>query len=132
LTSYETDSLPLAYLNARLRSVGHALRGISSLLRDQPNARLHALATVLVIVAGALLRISPVEWGLIALAVACVWAAEAMNTAVEAVVDLISAERQALAAKAKDVAAGAVLLAACGSVVIGLLVFVPHLLRMFG
>ena len=123
--------MPIDYLSARLRSVGHAARGLASLVRDEPNARIHALATVLVFVAGALLRLSPAEWGLIVLAVACVWAAEALNTAIETLVDLISPERRPLAGKAKDVAAGAVLLAACGSVVIGLLVFVPHLLRIF-
>ena len=122
--------MPIDYLSARLRSVGHAVRGLGSLVRDEPNARIHAAATILVIVAGAWLRISPTDWGLIALAIACVWAAEAMNTAIEALVDLVSPERQPLAAKVKDVAAGAVLIAACGSVVIGLLVFVPHLLRL--
>ena len=123
--------MPIDYLSVRLHSVGHAVRGLALLVRDEPNARIHALATVLVLVAGALLRLSPTEWGLIALALACVWAAEALNTAIETLVDLISPERQPLAGKAKDVAAGAVLLAACGSVVIGLLVFVPHLLRLF-
>jgi len=123
--------MPIDYLSVRLHSVGHAVRGLALLVRDEPNARIHALATVLVLVAGALLHLSPIEWGLIALAVTCVWAAEALNTAIETLVDLISPERQPLAGKAKDVAAGAVLLAACGSVVIGLLVFVPHLLRLF-
>ena len=123
--------MPMDYLSARLRSVGHAVRGLALLVREEPNARIHAFATVLVVVAGALLHLSPTEWGLIALAVASVWAAEALNTAIEALVDLISPERQALAAKAKDVAAGAVLVAAGGSFVIGLLVFVPHLLSFF-
>ena len=130
MSDLEADSMPFDYLSGRLRSVGHAMRGIGSLVRDEPNARIHLLATVLVVVAGAWLHLSRIEWGLIALAVASVWAAEAFNTAMEALVDLISPERQLLAAKAKDVAAGAVLLAACGSVVIGLLVFVPHLLGL--
>ena len=104
--------MPLAYLTARLGSIGHALRGLAALMRTEPNARIHAVATMLVIVAGALLRLSALEWGLIALAITCVWAAEALNTAIEAVVDLVSPESRPLAARAKDVAAGAVLVAA--------------------
>ena len=123
--------MPFDYLSARLRSVGYAVRGLALLVCDEPNARIHALATVLVIVAGAWLHLSPIEWGLIALAVASVWTAEALNTAMETLVDLISPKRQPLAAKAKDIAAGAVLVAAFGSVAIGLLVFVPHLLGLF-
>jgi len=122
--------MPMTYLKERVRSIGHAARGIASLLRDEPNARIHALAAVLVVLAGIWLHVAAVEWGLLALAVTVVWAAEAMNTAVEALVDLVSPERHALAGKAKDVAAGAVLLAAFGAVVIGVLVFVPRLLDL--
>ena len=122
--------MPMTYLKGRVRSIGHAARGIASLLRDEPNARIHALAAVLVALAGIWLHVSAVEWGLLALAITVVWAAEAMNTAVEALVDLVSPDRHALAGKAKDVAAGAVLLAAFGAVVIGVLVFVPRLLDL--
>ena len=119
-----------SYLTSRLRSFGHAFRGLGVLLRTQRNARIHAVATVLVVAAGALARISPAEWALLALAVACVWAAEALNTAIEFVVDLVSPESHALAAKAKDVAAAAVLVAAIGSLIVGALVFGPHVLKM--
>lgn len=122
--------MPIPYLNGRLRSFGHAFRGLGTLLRTQHNARIHALATVVVVSAGAILRISPTEWALIALAVACVWAAEALNTSIEFLVDLVSPDVHPLAAKAKDVAAGAVLVAAIGSLIVGVLVFGPHLARM--
>lgn len=122
--------MPSSYLSARLRSFGHAFRGLKVLLQTQHNARIHAAATVLVVAAGALLRISPAEWALIALAVVCVWAAEALNTSIEFLVDLVSPELHPLAAKAKDVAAGAVLAAAIGSLVVGVLVFGPHLLKL--
>jgi len=124
--------MPESYLNGRLRSFGFAFRGLKVLLQSQQNARIHALATVLVVVAGAILRLSSVEWGLVALAIAGVWAAEAINTAIEALVDLTSPEHHPLAAKAKDVAAGAVLAAAIGSAVVGGFVFGPHLLRLLG
>lgn len=127
----KAKSMPFEYLTARLCSIGHALRGVGLLVRGEPNARIHALATVLVILAGTLFQLSLIEWGLIVIAIACVWAVEALNTAIEALVDLISPERRSLAGKVKDIAAGAVLITACASVVIGLLVFVPYLLGLF-
>ena len=122
--------MPDPYLNGRLRSFGHAFRGLKMLLQTQPNARIHAAATVLVVVAGVLLRLSPAEWALIVLAIAGVRTAEAMNTAIEFLVDLVSPDPHPLAGKAKDIAAGAVLIAAIGSAVIGGFVFGPHLLRL--
>lgn len=122
--------MPSSYLSARLRSFGHAFRGIVILLQTQHNARIHAVATVLVLAAGALIGISPLEWALIALAVVCVWATEALNTAVEFLVDLVSPEVHPLAGKAKDVAAGAVLVAAIGALIVGILVFGPHVLKL--
>ena len=88
------------------------------------------MATVLVVGAGAMFRISPTEWALIVLAILCVWVAEALNTAIELLVDLVSPEPHPLAGKAKDVAAGAVLVAAIGSAIIGGFVFGPYVVRM--
>ena len=119
-----------SYLTGRLRSFGHAFRGLAILLRTQHNATIHAAATVMVVAAGALFGISPAEWALITLAIVCVWVAEALNTAIEFLVNLASPEPHPLAGKAKDVAAGAVLVAAIGSVIVGALVFGPHLLRV--
>ena len=99
-------------------------------MQTQHNARIHAVATILVVAAGALLRISPTDWVLIALAVACVWATEALNTSIEFLVDLASPDLHPLAAKAKDVAAGAVLIAAIGSLIVGALVFGPHIVKL--
>lgn len=126
----KTLPVPRSYLNGRLRSFGHAFRGLRVLLQSQHNARIHALATVLVVAAGALCAISAAEWALVALAVAAVWTAEALNTAIEFLVDLASPEHHPLAAKAKDVAAGAVLVAALGSLAVAVLVFGPHLLKL--
>lgn len=125
-------TMPSSYLTGRLRSIGDALLGLRRLVLTEPNARIHAVATILVVIAGALFRISAVEWALIALTVVCVWAAEALNTAIEALVDMVSPELQPLAARAKDVAAAAVLVAAAGSLVIALLVFGPHVLTILG
>jgi len=117
----------LYYLTRRLHSFVYAFRGLAILVETQHNARIHAIATILAIVAGFLFRISPTEWCLIGLAIVCVWVTEALNTSIEFLVDLVSPDPQPLAAKAKDVAAGAVLVAAIGSLIIGVFVFGPKI-----
>ena len=112
------------------RSLVFAFRGVGFLLRTQTNARLHLVATVVVIGAGFGFQISRAEWLAIVAAIGLVWTAEGVNTAIEAVVDLVSPEQHPLAGRAKDVAAGAVLLAALAAAVIGLLVFGPRLLAL--
>ncbi len=109
----------------RLASFGHALRGIRVLFKSQVNARLHLLAATLVIALGWGLQVSATEWLGLVMAMAAVFTAEALNTALELVVDLVSPEWNALARDAKDVAAGAVLLASIGALVVGGLVFLP-------
>jgi diacylglycerol kinase (ATP) len=112
----------------RLRSIQCALNGVRIMLASQHNAWIHAATTVLVIALGLALGLSAAEWCWIVLAIVSVWTAEALNTAFEFLTDVASPSFHPLAGKAKDVAAGAVLLSAVGSVVIGLLVFGPHLL----
>ncbi len=112
----------------RVASFGHAVRGVGAALRSEVHLQFHALATVVVIGLGFYCNITRLEWALVALAVAGVWTAELVNTAIEAVTDLASPAYHPLAGKAKDVAAGAVLLAALGALVVGVLVFGPHVL----
>jgi diacylglycerol kinase (ATP) len=113
-----------------IRSFGYAFRGIATMLATQANARIHAAATVAVIVAGAGLKISPLEWCAVVLAIGLVWAAEGFNTAIEALVDLASPEIHPLAGRAKDVAAGAVLCAAIAAAIVGAVIFVPKVLHL--
>lgn len=115
-------------LRKRIASFGHAFRGVGAALRSEVHLRFHALATVVVVGLGFYFDITRTEWALVAAAVGSVWSAELVNTAVEAVVDLVSPDYHPLAGKAKDVAAAAVLLAALGALVVGLLIFVPRLL----
>lgn len=110
-----------------IRSFGFALRGVEILVRTQANARIHRGATVLAVGLGFLLGISRSEWCAVVAAIGLVWTAEGLNTALETVVDLASPGQHPLAGRAKDVAAGAVLCAALAALVIGALVFVPHL-----
>ena len=115
----------MGYLCGRLRSIGFALNGVRIVIASQPNARLHLFATVLVVVAAFLSRVTLSEWALLVFAIAAVWAAEALNTAIEFAVDLSCPEKHPLAQRAKDAAAGAVLLASVAAVLIGLIVFLP-------
>ena len=114
-----------------VRSFGFAIRGIGILLRTQANARIHLAATIVVVAAGFLGKLSWGEWSAIVAAVGLVWTAEGLNTAIEAVVDLVSPEYHALAGRAKDVAAGAVLCAAIAAAIIGVLIFGPRILMLF-
>jgi diacylglycerol kinase (ATP) len=115
-------------ISARLRSFQHAIRGMGIMLRSQHNAWIHALATVAALVAGLVLGISRGEWLAILLSIMAVWVAEALNTAFESLCDVASPEFHPAVERAKDVAAGAVLIAAIGAVLVGLLVFGPRLL----
>lgn len=110
---------------SRLASFGHAWRGLSVFVA-QPNARIHCGAATAVVALGAWHGVSAMEWALLVLAIALVMGAEAINTALEYLVDLASPEWHPLARNAKDVAAGAVLICSIGAAVVGALVFVPY------
>ncbi len=111
---------------SRLASFGHALRGLTLLVR-QPNARIHVLVAVMVTILGYALNINATEWCAVILSVALVIGAEALNTAIEFTVDLASPEWHPLARDAKDVAAAGVLVCSIGAALVGLWIFVPKL-----
>jgi diacylglycerol kinase (ATP) len=110
-----------------LRSLRDALRGLGLLLSTQRNARVHALMTVLAAGMGGFLKIDRHGWCWLVFAIVLVWSAEAFNTALERLADRITREQDPLIGQAKDLAAGAVLCAAIGAAVIGLLVLGPPL-----
>jgi diacylglycerol kinase len=114
-------------IKARLNSVADALTGIGHLIRGEHNAWIHFVATILVISLGSYFSVSTMAWIALVLAISIVWLAEGMNTAIEVLADAVSQEQNALIAKAKDVAAGAVLLTAIGAATVGALVFYPYL-----
>jgi diacylglycerol kinase len=115
-------------LRRRIQSFGYAFQGLADLFRSQPNARIHAVATVVVAAAGWLFGISRLEWVAVVGCIALVLALEAVNTALEHLTDLVSPGQHPLAGRAKDVAAAAVLIGAIGAVVVAALVFVPHII----
>jgi diacylglycerol kinase len=107
---------------------GYAFEGLAQAWRAQPSVRIHAAAAVLVVVAGAVLRFSAVAWAVVALAIALVVTAELVNTALEAVVDLVSPDDHPLAKHAKDVAAAAVLVASLGAAATGIFLVCDRLI----
>lgn len=113
--------------SARARSFRYAGRGLRELLTSEHNAWIHAAATGLVVALAIVFPLSGIEWGVVILAIAAVWCAEAMNTAIELLADATTPEPHSLVAKAKDVAAGGVLVTALGAAIVGLLIFVPHI-----
>ena len=121
----------LAWAVGRKKSFGYAIKGLRALYLET-NARIHAAATALVIVLGTVLRLAPLDWTLLAIAATVVWVTEALNTALEALSDAAVPEHSPHIALAKDVAAGAVLLASLGALAVGLLVFVPRLVTRLG
>jgi diacylglycerol kinase len=116
-----------AFLKSRALSFTYAFSGWWHVIRTQRNAWIHALVGLMVVVLGFWLGISPRDWAVIVLAIALVWTAEFINTALEAIVDLASPETNELSKAGKDVGAAAVLIAALSSVIIGLLILGPPL-----
>jgi diacylglycerol kinase (ATP) len=114
-------------LGARIRSFGYAFRGLGFMLKTQHNAWIHVAATAGVIALGVWLRLSFFDWRWIILAIGIVWIAEIVNTAFEHLCDVVQPEFHISVKAAKDVAAGAVLVAAFVAVMIALLVFLPYL-----
>jgi diacylglycerol kinase (ATP) len=115
----------------RIRSLRHAIVGILRMIRCQHNAWIHAAATAIVLAAAFLFQVSAADWCWIILALSIVWTAEALNTAFELLADAASPEFHPLVRDAKDVAAGAVLITATAAAVIGVIVFWPHVARLF-
>ncbi|NOK59202.1 MAG: diacylglycerol kinase family protein [Chloroflexi bacterium AL-W] len=111
-------------------SFRYAFMGIRYLLWTQRNAKIHCAIGMIAVILGMVLPINRVEWVVLILTIALVLTMEGVNTAIEAIVDLASPEYHPLAKVAKDVAAGTVLLAAIASVVVGVIIFLPHLFTL--
>ncbi len=111
----------------RVKSFGYALRGLGFMLKSQHNAWIHLAATGAVVAAGVWLRIREEDWRWIVVAIGMVWVAEIVNTAFEHLCDVVQPEFHVSVKAAKDVAAGAVLVAAVAAAIIGVLVFLPYL-----
>ncbi|TCM19616.1 diacylglycerol kinase (ATP) [Novosphingobium sp. PhB165] len=113
---------------ARVRSFIYAWRGLRQLVEGEHNARLHLTASLGVVAAGLFLQVSASDWRWLVLAMALVWLAEALNTAIEELCDRIEPGFDEAIGRIKDIAAGAVLIAAIAAAGIGLLTLGPPVL----
>jgi diacylglycerol kinase (ATP) len=124
----DSASRPVDYSLGKLISAFRfAFHGVGYLLRTQRNAQIHCLVAACALALGALLGLARWEWLALVLTITLVLAAEGVNTAVEAAVDVATSQYHPLARVAKDVAAGTVLICAIASVIVGCIIFIPHL-----
>lgn len=108
-----------------------AFEGLSHALSHNQNLRIHFVIAIIVILASIYFRVNPFEMGILGVMILLVISAEMINTAIEEMVNLIANDHRKEAKIAKDVAAGMVLVTAFGSIIVGVLVFTPHILRLF-
>ncbi|TLV01053.1 diacylglycerol kinase family protein [Dyadobacter luticola] len=121
---------PVDILKA-VRSFRYAGAGIYNLFRYENNARIHLMACLAVVIAGVFFQISLTEWMLITIQIGLVWAAEAFNTSIEKLADLVSAEYHPVIKVVKDTAAAGVLILAISAVIVGGIIFIPKVLIWF-
>lgn len=110
------------------KSFGYAWKGIRSVFSTEQNMKIHVGVAVLALGLGYLLKISSVEWIAVVLCIGLVFSAEMFNTALEILVDKVSPQKDPIAGKIKDISAGAVLIAAIISVIVGVIIFLPKLI----
>lgn len=115
----------------RIKNFGHACAGLVFLVKSEPHARFHLLATILVLFGAWTMEVSRQDWLWLILAITLVWVSEAINTAFEFLCDVVSPDFSENVKRAKDIAAGAVLIAAIAAAVIGIFVFGPYILALF-
>jgi diacylglycerol kinase (ATP) len=115
-------------LRSRIKSFSYAIAGIRQFIRREHNARVHLVFTIGVVIAARVLSVSRTEVAVLALVVGLVWVTEMLNTCVERMADLITLEEHPEIKFIKDLAAGAVLVAALTAVIVGLFIFIPKFL----
>jgi len=118
--------MPPRHLGKIAAATRYALRGLRFFLQER-NARLLLAGTIVTVAAGVYFKLAPLEWCAVILAMSLLWVAEGLNSALERLTDLVSPGFHPLAGKAKDIAAGAVLIALVGAVSIGIVIFGPRL-----
>lgn len=117
------------YIKKRKQAFKYAGEGIVTMFRHEAHAKIHLTIATLVIIGGFILSISATEWCLVAICIGGVFMAEAFNTAIEKLCDKVTPERDPLIKIAKDVSAGAVLLFVLGAIAVGLIIYIPAIIR---
>jgi diacylglycerol kinase (ATP) len=113
-------------MKKRIKSFKHAFNGLNVVMWKEANLNIHFIISILVVVFGVIFSISKTEWMICILCFGLVISLEIINSSIENLVNLISPEYNVLAGKVKDIAAGAVLIAAICSAIVGLLIFIPY------
>lgn len=113
-----------------LKSFGYAWEGLRYVFKHDQNIRIHFLVGILVIIFSLALDVNPFEMGILGIMIILVIVTEMINSTMEKIVDLITKEHHEEARIAKDVSSGMVLLTAIGSVIVGILIFLPHILKL--
>lgn len=112
-----------------IKSFKYAIEGIITGIKSELNMKIHITIMILVIIFGIILKISKIEWIICIILFGFVISLELVNTAIENTVDLVTLEKKTKAKIAKDVAAGSVLVSAITSIIIGLIIFIPKIIR---
>lgn len=117
-------------LKKLIESFKYAFTGIKTAIKKEQNMKIHFAIATLVVILGILLKISKIEWIICIISIAMVISAEAFNTAIETTIDMITTEKNEKAKIAKDVSAGAVLIVAIGTAIIGIIIFLPKIVQI--
>lgn len=112
-------------IRSRIKSISHALAGLRQFVMREHNARIHLAATIAVIIVALLVGVTRTEAAILAIVIGLVWVAEIINTCIEHLANHITKERHPEIKVVKDLAAGAVLIAAITAVIVALFIFIP-------
>lgn len=130
LYTYQPPVAKSNFMLRRWRALGHALRGVAFCFSNETHFQLQLVATLLVMLMGLLLGLSKLEWAVVGLCTALVLALEAINTAIEHLCNVLHPHYHPCIKRVKDVSAGAVLVAAMGSCIVGCIIFLPKLFSL--
>ena len=114
----------------QLKSFGFAFNGLKILIKEEHNSRIHLFATVCVLIAAFVFEISKAEWLAVIFAIGFVFALEIINSAIENIADFVSPEKHVLIKKIKDLAAAGVLVSAMTALIVGLIIFLPKIIKV--
>ena len=114
-------------LKYQLKSFGWALNGLSEFFKNEFKATTHLFSTIIVIVLGFMLKLSPIEWCIIIIVIGFVFVTEILNTAIETISDTIPDKYDKIRGRTKDIAAGAVLISSVVALIIGAIIFLPKI-----
>lgn len=118
-------------LKKRVKSFGYAFEGLRTLWLEEHNVRIHSLVMVLVVIMGACLKVSMMEWCILVLTIAFVLSVEALNSSLESLADAITKDYNDKIKKTKNLGAAAVLVSAIASALVGLIIFLPKIIIIF-